>query len=226
MFLNASNKKKNFFYAAIFIAVILVLVYFGRYFKAIFTSSDSIRDWVFHFGAWAPVVTMLVEAMQVVIAPLHNFFVNFAAGYIFGPWLGGLYSYVGWIVGAIAAFWLCRSLGRGFVRLFVKEDKLHQFDTVMERGQHMIFMLFLLPGPPDDFLVYLIGLTKGVSFRSFLTMILISKIPGKLATAFLGAGVAEHNATAVAVFALFIVISIVVYWRQPELWRLWHQKKG
>ena len=219
-----TNKQKKTIYALIFIVVILVLVYFGHYFKAIFASADSIREWVLQFGVWAPAAALALEAGQVIIAPLNNFFTNFAAGYIFGPWLGTLYSYVGWIVGAIAVFWFCRIFGRGFVSLFIKEDKLHRFDAVMARGQYVIFMLLLLPGPPDDFIVYLIGLTKGMSWRAFLWMILASKLPGKLATAFLGAGVAEHSTIAFIIYAVFIIASGLVYWLKPGLWQLWHKK--
>lgn len=226
MFINLFNKNKKFFYAAIFVAVILILVYFGNYFKAIFTSSDSIRDWVLQFGIWAPMAALAVAAGQAVIAPLSNFFVNFAAGYIFGPWLGTLYSYVGWIVGAIAVFWLCRIFGRGFVNLFVKTERLHRFDAVMARGKYAIFMLFLLPGPPDDLIVYFIALSKGVSFRTFLWMILASKLPGKLATAFLGHGVASHSKNSFIVYAVFILVSGLVYLLKPQFWQVWHEKKG
>jgi len=220
------NKNKKIIYAATFIAAILMLVYFGHYFKDIFTSSDSIRDWVLQFGVWASVATVALEAAQVIIAPLNNFFTNFAAGYIFGPWLGTLYSYVGWIIGAIVVFWFCRIFGRSFINLFIKEEKLRKFDVIINQGQYVIFMLLLLPGPPDDLIVYLVGLSTGMSFRTFLWMILASKFPGKLATAFLGAGVADHSKIAFIVYGVFILASGLVYWLKPRFWQVWHEKKG
>lgn len=226
MFFLKSNKIKNFFYAAVFMAVILALIYFGRYFKDIFTSSAEIQAWVLQWGDRAPLATMAVEASQVIIAPLSNFFTNFAAGYIFGPWLGSIYSFIGWITGAIVVFGFCRIFGRSFVNLFFDEVKLAKFDNLVNESHIVIFMLFLLPGPPDDLIVYLLGLSQGMSFRTFLLIILASKFPGKLTTAFLGSGLANHSQIFFGIYVLFTLVSLLVYWRNPQLWRLWRKKKG
>ena len=155
------TKNKKIIYSAIFIASILVLIYFGHYFKAIFTSAASIQAWVLQWGDWAPVATVVIEALQVIIAPLNNFITNFAAGYIFGPYLGSLYSYAGWIMGAIVVFWFCRLFGRSFVNLFFKDEQLAKFDNLVNQSHLVIFMLLLLPGPPDDLIVYLLGFSRG-----------------------------------------------------------------
>lgn len=226
MFINLFNKNKKFFYAAIFIASILVLIYFGQYFKDIYTSASAIQSWVLKWGDWAPIATIIIEAMQVIIAPLNNFFTNFAAGYIFGPYLGALYSYAGWIMGAIVVFWFCRLFGRSFVNLFFKDEQLAKFDILVNQSHFVIFMLFLLPGPPDDLIVYLLGLSNGMGFRRFLLIVLISKFPGKLTTAYLGAGLANHSQISLVIYAIFIVTSLLIYWKNPHLWQLWRKKKG
>ncbi|MBI4122366.1 MAG: TVP38/TMEM64 family protein [Parcubacteria group bacterium] len=215
--------RQNIFFVVLFLAAIAGIAYFGNYFKAVFTSADAVRAWVLQYGSWAPLATIFIEAVQVIVAPLNNFFVNFASGYIFGPYAGFFYSYVGWIAGAIAVFWLCRLFGRRFVDVFVRPEKLARFDDIIEKGTYIIFMLLLLPGPPDDFIVYLLGLSKATSFRTFLWMVFVSKFPGKLATSFLGAGVADHSTISFAIYGIFIAGSLVIFWKKPELWKLWRK---
>ncbi|MDZ4221334.1 MAG: TVP38/TMEM64 family protein [Patescibacteria group bacterium] len=204
-------------YAAGFAFFVWLMVYFGTAFASIFTSPDAVRAWVLQFGRAAPLALFLLQVAQVIIAPINNFLINLAGGYIFGPWMGFAYNYTGWITGAILVFWLSRYFGRGFMRLFFKEEKLRRYDVLLQKGTPILFILFLLPGPPDDLLVYGIGLARTIRFRTFLWMILIGKIPGKLATSFLGAGVADHNMLSFAIYGVFIAASLIVLWLKPEL---------
>jgi uncharacterized membrane protein YdjX (TVP38/TMEM64 family) len=197
-----------------------LVIYFGEIFKSIFTSPEAVREWILQFDKAAPLALFLLQVAQVIVAPLNNFLINLAGGYIFGPWVGFIYNYTGWIVGAIIVFWFSRYFGRRFVNLFISESKLDGYDKLLGKGTYIIFMLLLLPGAPDDFLVYLIGLSKSIKFRTFLWMIIIGKVPGKIATSFLGAGVEDRNLTSIGVFTVFIIVSLVVFWRKPELWRL------
>jgi len=218
------HKIKVVLYAIVFALVIGLVIYFSESLKAIFTSSDAIREWVLSYGVFAPLALFLLQVGQVIIAPLNNFLINFAGGYIFGPYMGFLYNYFGWITGAIIVFWLCRIFGRKFVGVFISQEKLEGFDEIMEKGVGIIFLLFILPVAPDDLLVYVVGLSKTIKFRTFLWIILVGKIPGKLATSFLGAGVADHSNMSIIMYALFIIISVIVFWKKPELWRIGKKK--
>jgi uncharacterized membrane protein YdjX (TVP38/TMEM64 family) len=219
------HKFKTIIYLVVVIFFVSLIFYFGDLLKAVFTSPDAVRAWVLGYGIYAPVALFLLQVAQVAVAPLNNFIINFAGGYIFGPWMGFVYNYVGWIVGAVIVFWFSRFFGRGFVNLFVKEKKLIGFDEIMAKGKYIVFMLLLLPGPPDDFLVYFIGLSNSIRFRTFLWMVVIGKIPGKIATSFLGAGVAAHSTVSVAIYVIFIMVSVITFWKKPELWQVWQNKK-
>ncbi|OJI06419.1 hypothetical protein BK004_03705 [bacterium CG10_46_32] len=194
-----------------------LIFYFAGTVSKIFTSPEAIRSWVLSYGRAAPLALFLLQVAQVIIAPLNNFLINVAGGYIFGPWVGFVYNYTGWVLGAIIVFAFTRKFGRRFVNLFIKEEKLLAYDAVLEKGVYIIFLLFLLPGPPDDLLVYLVGLSRSIPFKTFLWIILIGKIPGKLATSFLGAGVAEHSTISFIVYAVFTAVSLLVFVMKPEL---------
>jgi uncharacterized membrane protein YdjX (TVP38/TMEM64 family) len=214
------NKIKAFIYLLVFCVVGFLFYYFGGWIKALFTSSEAIRNWVMGYGRLAPLALFLFQVVQVIVAPLNDFLTNLAGGYIFGPYYGFLYNYFGWVTGAIIVFWLVRFFGRGFINFFISEKKLKEFDDIAKNGVYIIFILFLLPIAPDDILVYIVGLTKSIKFKTFLWIILIGKIPGKLATSFLGAGIANKSISFFLVYGVFIAISVVIFIKKPELWRI------
>ncbi|MEK7189221.1 MAG: VTT domain-containing protein [Patescibacteria group bacterium] len=218
------HKLKLAIYFWAFAFLVWLVLYFGTTLSAVFASPEDVRAWVLSYGRAAPLVLFLLQVLQVIIAPLNNFLINVAGGYIFGPWAGFVYNYTGWVIGALIVFLFTRKFGRGFVNLFIKEEKLAQYDALLAKGTYLVFFLFLVPGPPDDLLVYLVGLSRSISAKTFLWMILIGKIPGKLATSFLGAGVAEHSMVSLALYGVFIVVSLVIFWLKPELWSMGKQK--
>src|SRR3712207_6735532 len=54
------------------------------------------------FGAWTPVISILLMILQAVIAPLPGSLVASANGIVFGIWWGTLLSWAGGILGGTA----------------------------------------------------------------------------------------------------------------------------
>ena len=73
---------------------------------------EEARSFVASFGLFAPAVLILLQAMQVVFAPIPGQVLAVVAGYLFGPWWGTLYNVIGITIGSTAAFWLSRRYGR------------------------------------------------------------------------------------------------------------------
>lgn len=222
------HKIKLVVYFWAFAALVWAIIYFGEYLAAVFDSPESVRAWVLDFGRAAPLAFFGLQVVQVLLAPLNDFVINLAGGFLFGPWLGFALNYAGWILGAAVVFLLSRTVGVRFVRLFVREERLAQYDRLLSRGRYVLFALFLLPGPPDDLLVYLAGLSRSISFRTFLWMVVVSKIPGKLVTSFMGSDVARLSVSSLSVFlyVVFIVGSLlVVVWQRSELRELLSRKR-
>ncbi|MBI2050951.1 MAG: TVP38/TMEM64 family protein [Parcubacteria group bacterium] len=206
-----------------------LLFYVGASFQSVLGSPEAARAWVLGFGRAAPLAFFVLQVLQVVVAPLNDFVINVTGGFLFGPWLGFAINYTGWILGAVVVFFLARRVGIPFVRLFIREDKIERYNRIVAQGQYLIFVLFLLPGPPDDLLVYVAGLSRSFKFRTFLWMIVVSKVPGKLVTSFIGSDVAGLDVSAFSVFlyALFVVGSLLVVARhRSELRQLWPRTKG
>ena len=78
----------------------------------------TLREW----GVLGPVIFMGLQALQVIIAPIPGELTGILGGYLFGQWVGLLYSTMGLTVGSVAAFAVGRWLGARYVQKLVSPD--------------------------------------------------------------------------------------------------------
>lgn len=94
-----------------------------------------------------------------VVAPIPGEVTGLLGGILYGPYLGVLLSTIGLMLGSYIAFALSRSFGRPFVEKFVDKRTMKRFDYLLHhKGAFLIFLLFLIPGIPKDYLCYILGL--------------------------------------------------------------------
>jgi uncharacterized membrane protein YdjX (TVP38/TMEM64 family) len=159
------------------------------------------------FGLAAPLIFVLLQILQVVLAPFPGEVTGFIGGYIFGALLGCLYSTIALTVGSWINFCLGRFLGKRWVRKMIPQDKLAKFDYLLKhQGVLVVFILFLIPGFPKDYLCLFLGLST-LPMRVFLLLAAIGRIPGTLMLSFQGALVFEKN---YYVFGIFIIINLIL----------------
>ena len=70
----------------------------------IFRGKEQLRSYIESWGAWAPVVFIVVQALQVVMAPIPGEFTGAVGGFIFGTVPSLLYSTAGLTVGSGTSF--------------------------------------------------------------------------------------------------------------------------
>ncbi|MBZ0157469.1 MAG: VTT domain-containing protein [Alphaproteobacteria bacterium] len=110
-------------------------------------------------GPLACVGFILLQIAQVVAAPIPGEATGLLGGYLYGPVLGVFLSTIGLTVGSYIAFGLARVFGRPFVEKFVDARTIARFDYLLHhKGAFLVFLLFLIPGFPKDYLCYILGL--------------------------------------------------------------------
>ncbi len=145
-----------------------------------FFSFKRLRDFILSFGAYSAVVFIVIQALQVVFAPIPGEVTGFVGGYLYGKIAGTLLSSAGLILGSVLAFEITRVFGVKLVRKVVKQETMDRFDYfVTHRGVHIAFILFLVPGFPKDSLCYLLGLTH-LRRLDFLLMNIFGRLPGTI----------------------------------------------
>ncbi len=94
-------------------------------------------------------------------------------------------------LGSILAIVLARRYGRPLVERFVPEETLARMDGLIAKGGLWFFLIaFLLPFFPDDALCFLAGLSS-IPFPWLLAVVIVGRLPGVAASAFLGAGISR-----------------------------------
>jgi uncharacterized membrane protein YdjX (TVP38/TMEM64 family) len=134
----------------------------------------TLREW----GVLAPVIFMGLQALQVIIAPIPGELTGILGGYLFGQWVGLLYSTIGLTVGSVAAFAVGRWLGTHYVQKLVSPDIWRKMGFIVEaEGVILCFIVFLIPGLPKDMTCYLFGLSP-MPFWVFTVVSTLGRIPG------------------------------------------------
>lgn len=153
----------------------------------VFAERDQVVAEIRTAGAWGPLVLIALVVAQTVAAPIPGQAVNFVAGYLYGLGPGILYSWLGLVLGSALALALARFAGRPVVARLVGSARLAQLDhLVAGRGLSFFFLVFLIPGLPDDLLCFAAGLTR-LPLRLLLLLSAVARLPGLLAAVWLGA---------------------------------------
>jgi len=175
-------------------AMIVPIVVFRDEIWVLFTSIRKLEGWVNASGPVAPLVFVLIQVMQVVVFVLPGEVAQIVGGYLFGTWLGTLYSVVGLAIGSAADFLLARYLGLPFVNALFSAEKVERLRTPLGSpgAKAVLFLLFLIPGIPKDALCYVSGLSP-LRFRFFIVASMAGRLPGIFGSSLIGSSAADEK---------------------------------
>ena len=169
-----------------------------------YANRKAIAQYVKDFGPYGPIVFIILQALQVVAAPIPGEATGILGGYLFGTLPGLIYSTIGLTIGSCLGFGLGRWLGLPFVRRFVRQETYHKFDFLTRaKGELVIFLLFLMPGFPKDILCFLLGASP-LPFGTFFLVSTVGRIPGTWLLSIQGTQVRGHQYV-----SLFILLSVL-----------------
>lgn len=116
-------------------------------------------------GYFAPLLFILVYAVGVCLFVPGTLLTALGAA-IFGAYRGFLYVWLGAMLGASAAFWIGRTLGRDFAASLIG-DRLKKYDEAIERNGFATVLYLRLVYFPFTPMNFGMGLTR-VRFRDYL----------------------------------------------------------
>ncbi len=125
----------------------------------ILASTAAAREQFRTLGAWGPLVFVLLDALQIVVAPLPGYPMYAAAGYVFGLWMGGLYATLGMALGGWAAGTLVRAFGRPLAVRLAGEENLRRWEHMVRADSLWPWALAML-APTGDVPFHLAGLSS------------------------------------------------------------------
>lgn len=203
--------------ALLVVAFVAVSYLVRQYFPFIF-DAEQLRDWLDQFGLFAPLALILVQATQVIVAPVPGQVIALVSGYAFGPVAGTVYSLAGVLLGSAIAFTLAKRFGRPLVERLLHEDVVAQFDEFVDQvGIPGLFVFVIIPGLPDDAICFLSGLTKW-RLRTFLLVIVVGRLPAYVLTVYAGGELAAgETRPALALLGALAAVSALGYYQRERI---------
>jgi uncharacterized membrane protein YdjX (TVP38/TMEM64 family) len=166
-------------------------------------------------GPLSVMALIILQAVQVILAPIPGDATGFIGGYLFGPVLGTIYSTIGLTAGSWLAFYLGRLYGMPLAEKFVRPEVIQKYDYFMEhKGIAVTFALFLIPGFPKDALCYIIGMSH-IRTRVFLCISTAGRLFGTILLSVAGSSVRQHQNSIFFIAAGAIVVTVLLAY----LWR-------
>jgi uncharacterized membrane protein YdjX (TVP38/TMEM64 family) len=208
------KRKIQFFFGLIIVLIIAALYLLLR--KKLFAdlSQENLKAFISSFGVYAPLIYIVVLAISVVVSQIPNIPLAICAGMMFGTNLGGLYSVIGGMVGALACFYIARSVGVTFIkklfgRVPVLSDRIDETNVGL-----IIFVARLFPFFSFDIISYCAGLTN-IRMRTFFIATITGMVPMTLLFTHLG----DNFMLDKTLYLFFNLCVVLVFFLAPFLVR-------
>jgi len=129
-----------------------------------YLTADALGRFLDDVGFWAPLVFVVFYAVGVSLFLPGTLLTGIGAA-IFGAYWGFVYVWFGAMIGASAAFWIGRTLGRDFAAHLIG-NRLKKYDDAIERNGFAAVLYMRLVYFPFTPMNFGMGLTK-VRFRDY-----------------------------------------------------------
>jgi uncharacterized membrane protein YdjX (TVP38/TMEM64 family) len=191
-----------------------------RFLVRLYRDKQFLKDIVTSWGWFAPVVFIVIQALQVVLSPIPGEITGPVGGALFGTWWGLIYSTIGLTVGTLVCFGVGRKWGEPFVRPWLSEHNWNRLNFIVEaEGAIICFLLYLIPGFPKDIISYLFGISP-IPFWLFALVSTLGRLPGTWISSYFGANVAEQQYIyAIAFLAIVVAVLLPLYYYRDRIIR-------
>lgn len=152
-------------------------------------------------------VLFVIQYIQIVIAFIPGGPIQVVAGALYGP--GGiLICLAGTIAASLSVFAIVKRFGKRALHLFVDEADTakYKFLSDARRLEHLVLLLFFIPGTPKDALTYLFALTP-IDMGRFLVLATCARMPALITSVLAGDRIAEGLWLQAGV--MFLIISLI-----------------
>lgn len=169
--------KKLLTAASAVFCILIVAVIIKAYMEGKFESVETLQAYIKGYGILAPVILIVIQAMQVIVPILPGFLGCAVGAVLFGSMGGFWCNYIGISAGSIIAFLLAKKYGIKLVEKLFPKDQYEKYSGWAGKSRSYVAFLFLgmaLPLFPDDFFCYFSGLTK-MRAEKFAAIIVLGK---------------------------------------------------
>lgn len=187
----------------------------------LFSDRSTLEAFLDQAGPWAPMGFVLLNILQIIIAPLPGNIIGVAGGYVFGFALGFLLNLISMLIGSLFVFQLTKWFGKPLVDRFVGQRTSAFLERLAtKKGRRGIALVFLLPFLPDDALCFIVGLTP-MSIRTFTILLLGFRTPGLLVSTLTGAGLINLSLQGWTIVGILALLLLYLGWTRGDVLEDW-----
>jgi uncharacterized membrane protein YdjX (TVP38/TMEM64 family) len=211
------KKSKASVILSIVSAFFLIFTVIGIWFMREYLQDPSlVREKIGEHYLLGACSLVLIAAVQVMVALIPGEFVEIAAGYVFGSWIGSLLCLLGIVLGSCVTILLVRKFGTRLVYAFYPKEKIDSLPVINDPPKRnlLTFILFVIPGTPKDLFTYAIGLTD-MSIPLYILLTTAARFPSVILSTLSGSAVGDENYGKAIVFVIITAavsgIGILIY---------------
>ncbi len=187
---------------------------------------EDIRNFVSSFGVKAPLIFILLQISQAVIAPIPGFIFTIAGGLIFGALWGSILSIFGSMIGAVLCFLLAKKYGRPFVAKMLKKEDFGLIDDLFEeKGLIMTIVLRAIPVMSFGLASYLVSLTN-IDLKDYMLGTFLGLIPTTIFYTYLGVYILDNPFFSMVIGLFLLAFLLIIPFTIPIMKRYIKNKKG
>jgi len=184
---------------------------------------QQLQAFVDRLGWWGPLALILLNALQIIVAPVPGYIIQAAAGFLYGPLWGGIWAALGLFLGAMSAMKLARVYGRPLVQRLVGASRLSKWEQVTHSDSPLLWTVLLL-GPTGDLPFHLAGLSR-VSFALIAVITFCIRMPSVFVAAAVGAGAVTLSWWQFTILVVTLALLIVVFLRYQQPLTAWFEQQ-
>ena len=170
-----------------------------------------------------------VMVLQIVVSIIPGQVLQLAAGYLYGFWLGLIFSLAGSVIGSFITYYLAKIIGKDAMHVLFGEKKINEVLDHMNsrRAVAIVFLIYLIPGLPKDICNYVAGLSE-LKFRPFIILSTLGRTPGIMGSLLIGHQLMQGNYTAAIIIgiiaAVLFILGIIFRKRVIEIFNKFYDK--
>ncbi len=151
-----------------------------------------IQQKVESFGVFAPLLFILLEITQIILALIPGGPVEMIGGVLFGAIWGLILCEIGIFLATVVIYNLVKRFGRPLVNAFVSEEKFKKFKFLHDEKklELIVFVILMIPGTPKDVITYMTSLTDIKPYRFYL-LATVARIPAVTSLTLMGSTLSE-----------------------------------
>tara|TARA_Y100000310_G_scaffold142407_1_gene141943 strand:+ start:7875 stop:8528 length:654 start_codon:yes stop_codon:yes gene_type:complete len=131
-------------------------------------------------------IYVLVILLAMVVAPISSIPLIPLMSNVWGWKVTGAVSIIGWTLGSIIVFWICRLWGVKIVGRLISLRQVHAWESKIPQENLFFVVFWLRMIIPVDILSYALGLFSKIKFWPYTIATFLGVIPAAFALAYLG----------------------------------------